>query len=119
VIDSRLREIHQGEWQGLQVADIVERYGNLFLARSENPWSVAPPGGETAFEVRVRMWIALSEIAARHPDGVIAIVSHGFALAVARTILTHAPAGSIWELVPANCTPLIMDWVCSGQNEPK
>lgn len=110
-IDARLREIHQGEWQGLQVTEIEARYERLFHRRTQDPWSIAPPGGETAIQVRLRVEAALSENAARHPSGTVVIVSHGFVLAVARTILdTAIDVEDIWKLVPENCTPYYVDW---------
>jgi broad specificity phosphatase PhoE len=109
-LDPRLREIHQGEWQGLRVEEIEARYSHVFHQRSQDPWEVAPPGGETAAQVRGRVKAALNEIAQRHPDGTVAIVSHGFTLAVARTLIADGCVENIWALVPENCAPLTVEW---------
>jgi broad specificity phosphatase PhoE len=109
-LDPRLREIHQGEWQGLLVSEIEARYQRLFHLRLQDPWSVAPPGGETAAAVRRRVAQALSEIAARRPNQTVAIVAHGFVVAVARTIAGEAEPVDIWKLVPENCVPIVVDW---------
>ena len=110
VLDPRLREIHQGEWQGLRVEEIEARYAHVFQMRSQDPWEVAPPGGETAQEVRQRVKTALDEIAQRHPGQAVAIVSHGFTLAVARTLIARGSVENIWSLVPENCTPFTVEW---------
>jgi len=109
-LDPRLREIHQGEWQGLLVTEIEARYERIFHLRRQDPWSMAPPGGETAADVRKRVVEALAELAARHPYETVAIVAHGFVLAVARAVNAGAAAEDIWKLVPENCTPIFIDW---------
>jgi broad specificity phosphatase PhoE len=101
-IDPRLREIDQGKWQGLLIEEIQTRYGEEFRRRRENPLEVAPPGGETALQVRERVLTAVKDIHAAHPDQTVAIVSHGFALAVIRAFFEAIPIGRVWDLVPGN-----------------
>jgi alpha-ribazole phosphatase len=101
-VDPRLREIHQGEWQGLLIAEIEARYAQEFERRKENPLLVAPPGGETASEVMERVVSAVREIGQRYDSQTVAIVSHGFAIAC---LVCHAqarPIEQIWDLVPDN-----------------
>jgi 2,3-bisphosphoglycerate-dependent phosphoglycerate mutase len=112
IIDPRWREIHQGEWQGMKVSQINERYGQEFQHRQSDPWAVAPPGGETAAQVRERVVAALSDVTARYPGGCVAVVSHGFVLAVARVLCCQLPLETVWELVPANCEPVKI--TCAG-----
>lgn len=109
-LDPRLREVDQGEWQGKRVLDIREQYADLFARRLADPWLVAPPGGESAAQVAERMKAALHQIVARHPGQVIAIVSHGFVLAVARVLAAGEPVERLFELVPDNCIPLEVQW---------
>lgn len=109
-LDQRLREIHQGEWQGLLVSEIESRYDRIFELRSQDPWNVAPPGGETALQVRARVAAAFCDIVNCHPGGVVAVVAHGFVLAVARTLPGTEAIENIWKLVPGNCSPIWMEW---------
>jgi broad specificity phosphatase PhoE len=102
VLDQRLREIHQGEWQGLLVQEIEARYAEGFQHRRTNPLTVAPPGGETAGQVRERALAAIHDILAVHPNGHVAIVSHGFTLAVLLTHFQKLPIDRVWDLVPVN-----------------
>lgn len=108
VLDPRLREIHQGEWQGMLVTDIRARYGQQFADRHSDPWRVAPPGGETAAQVRSRLEAALIGIRAAHPHGTVAVVTHGFIMAVARVVCDGAPVEDIWDLVPEHCAPFLL-----------
>lgn len=109
-LDVRLKEIDQGKWQGLQVQEIQERYSEIFYSRLQDPWNVAPPGGETAMQVRQRVAEALDSIARQHIGATVAIVAHGFVLAVARTIILGSSVESLWELVPENCDPIVARW---------
>jgi len=101
-VDARLREIHQGEWQGLLVDEIQARYGEIFHQRHRDPAAFAPPGGETAAQVKARLLEAIGEICRRHPDERVAIVSHGFALALLRTHFGNHPMTDVWGLIPEN-----------------
>jgi len=101
-LDARLREIHQGEWQGLLVSEIQQRYGEAFHARHANPLTVAPPGGETVLQVKERVIAALEDIITRHPAERVAVVSHGFALAVVQVHYKNLPIDQVWDLIPKN-----------------
>lgn len=102
ILDARLREIHQGEWQGLLVSEIEARYGEAFQRRRNDPYNVAPPGGETVEQVRQRVVQAFEDIIARHPGARVAVVSHGFALAVAQVHYQGLPTQQAWEMIPDN-----------------
>ncbi|MCL4528358.1 MAG: histidine phosphatase family protein [Chloroflexi bacterium] len=101
-IDRRLREIHQGEWQGMLVADIRSRYADHFERRRLDPLNIAPPGGETVAQVRSRVLAAVHEIVSQHPSETVAIVSHGFALAVILAEYQGHPIDNVWKLIPNN-----------------
>jgi broad specificity phosphatase PhoE len=107
--DRRLREIDQGEWQGLLVSEIERRYTQEFQARRDNPLAAAPPGGETARQVQERVLEAVYEILGRHPGGTVGIVSHGFALALVRVHFLGLPIQRVWELVPNNGEIIVLD----------
>ena len=101
-LDPRLREIHQGEWQGMLVSEIQARYSQEFRRRRENPLTVAPPGGETVIQVKERVVATIEDIAHRHPAERVAVVSHGFALAVIQVHYLGRPIKEVWEMIPEN-----------------
>jgi broad specificity phosphatase PhoE len=73
-IDPDLREIDQGDWEGLTVEEIRARWPDLWgPARHYN----ARPGGETPKQVRDRALLALQRIVANHPEGTVVVISHG------------------------------------------
>jgi broad specificity phosphatase PhoE len=102
-VDARLREINQGEWEGLLFSDIKARFNAEFAQRQADPLSVAPPGGETVGQVRDRALAAVKEIVANHPDGRVALVAHGLTLALIKAEFSNYPIAKVWDLIPSNC----------------
>ena len=100
--DVRLREIYQGEWQGLLVSEIQVRYPEKFQQRMTKPMSVVPPGGETALQVMERVVTALEEIRQGHSNETVAVVSHGFTIACLLTHYRNLPIEKVWSLMPEN-----------------
>ena len=73
-VDSRLRERDVGEWSGLRVAEINERWpGQLDAWR--NGALERPPGGERNDDLIARVTAGLHDLAER--PGVFAVVTHG------------------------------------------
>lgn len=73
-VDPDLREIDQGEWEGLETAAIGERWPELW---GEARHYSRRPGGESPGEVRARCMQALHRIVAAHPDDPVVVVTHG------------------------------------------
>jgi broad specificity phosphatase PhoE len=74
VADPDLREVDQGEWTGLHVDEIARRWPDLW---GDNRHHTTRPGGEGPQEVRKRALAALARIVEAHPEGSVAVVSHG------------------------------------------
>ncbi|TET80969.1 MAG: histidine phosphatase family protein [Anaerolineales bacterium] len=108
LIDPRLREIHQGEWEGMLFKDIRASYSQAWEQRARDPLLVAPPGGETVGQVRTRVLEALREILQQHPDGHLAIVSHGLVLALIKVHIAGLPIETVWDHIPNNAEPETM-----------
>jgi broad specificity phosphatase PhoE len=104
-LDPRLREIDQGEWEGMLFSDIRTRYSEVYEQRRHYPLEVAPPGGETVGQVRERVLEAVKEIIQQHPNRRIAIVSHGLALAIIKVHFRDLPIADVWNQIPRNAEP--------------
>jgi probable phosphoglycerate mutase len=102
--DRRLREIDQGEWEGLLLAEIQARYAEAFERRRLDPLATQPPGGETVGQVRQRVLEAIREIGRTYPGGSVAVVSHGLAIALIKVHLAQLPVESVWDHIPPNAS---------------
>jgi broad specificity phosphatase PhoE len=74
--DPRLREVNFGLWEGLTRAQINERFGGGFTKWLAGE-SSTPDGGESDEAMAERVLAALADIAARHGDGRVLVVTSG------------------------------------------
>ena len=77
--DSRLRETNLGEWQGLTVAQVEEKWPGAIAAWRSDP-AYTPPGGESRIEVVRRSRPVVDELDeeyADNPQGIVVMVAHG------------------------------------------
>lgn len=75
-LEQRLIDIDYGEWQGLSPDDVRERWPEALSAWYNAPHLARIPGGETLENLRLRTISAVHELAARHHDQTIVLVSH-------------------------------------------
>ncbi|HET7010527.1 MAG TPA: histidine phosphatase family protein [Anaerolineales bacterium] len=101
-LDPRLREIDLGEWEGMVFADIEKNQGALLARRRRDPMDTYPPGGEGIRSLVARVVPFLQEVLRRHPEALVALVSHGATLAAIKMYLLHLPVESVWDLEPEN-----------------
>jgi broad specificity phosphatase PhoE len=110
ILEPRLREINQGDWEGQLVQVIIARYAQLWQQRIVDPASVRPPGGETIGEVAKRVYIALDDITRLHPNDAVMIVSHGLTLATILCKDREIPIGMAYDMIPENADPIWVNW---------
>ncbi len=72
-----LREVSLGDWEGLTVETVVERYGDHYWRWLAAPGDHAPPGGEPMAALKMRVTAAVGAIQARHPAGRVLVVTRG------------------------------------------
>lgn len=70
-----LREQNYGAWEGLTHEEAQARDAAA-LAAWEADASVAPPSGESLIQMQSRVLAVADALAARHPDEMVALVSH-------------------------------------------
>ncbi len=75
-----LREVNGGVLENHTNAENEARYPGSMTTLRTDPTHFAPPEGETGREVWERVHAAVTKLVEKHPNGSIAIVSHGFAL---------------------------------------
>lgn len=81
VDDERLRERNVGHIAGMTGEEVEVQFPGLLKRWHENRM-VTPPGGEQPRDFWERVVAAFDDITARHPDGTVAVVTHGGVLAI-------------------------------------
>lgn len=80
-IRETLGEIRFGEWTGHYLQDLRDdplwKHYNAFRS------STRAPGGESMLDVQLRMVMEIESLRRQHPEGAVAIVSHGDAIRAA------------------------------------
>ncbi len=104
-VDPRLREIHQGAWEGMVMEDIRRGYPEEFERRAADPLASVPPGGESVRRVQERALQAVRDVLDRHPDEKVVLVSHGLVLALIRIHLLGLSPSVLWDSIPSHARP--------------
>ncbi len=95
-LDDRLMEMTWGHWDGLTAAEIEARDPELWQARIDDRWTVAPPGGgETQQAILDRAMAWLEDLA---PAARVVAVAHGALGRAIRTAYLGLPAAAMLEL---------------------
>ncbi len=113
-IEDRLREIHQGEWQGRNYAAVVAQFNLQPRAEPMEMWQMRAPGGESVAEVAVRMASAADAIARAHPGQAVLVFSHGLALATLVCQARGIPLSEVYAHIPANGQADCINWPAGG-----
>ena len=92
VDDDRLRERNVGHIAGMTGEEVEVEFPGL-LKRWRQSRMVTPPGGEEPRDFWERVMAAFENIAARHPEGTVAVVTHGGVLATYMGHLLGLEAG--------------------------
>ena len=71
-----LREISHGHWEGLTRKEVEDRFPEEYTAWEADPFTFAPPGGESGISVLARALPVIREIVVNHRDKNVLVVSH-------------------------------------------
>ncbi|MBI3965875.1 MAG: histidine phosphatase family protein [Chloroflexi bacterium] len=78
IADPDLRELNQGDCEGLTSEELRAQFADLLKEWRAAPALVRLPGGECLSELAERSRAAVERILIRHPSGSVAVVSHNF-----------------------------------------
>jgi broad specificity phosphatase PhoE len=70
------REISHGHWEGMKRRDAEEKFPDEMAEWEKDPYTFAPPGGESGLAVTARALPALIDLVRDHPGEKILVVSH-------------------------------------------
>jgi broad specificity phosphatase PhoE len=121
--DPRLRERRYGDWEGLTMAEIAERFPAAYARRTSQ--QDIGHGVEAPADVMKRMGEVLREAAEATPGGTTVVVTHGGAARYGMFELLGWPAerlGSVAALTNCHYTELRLDptrgWMLYAHNVP-
>jgi broad specificity phosphatase PhoE len=76
-----LRELNQGEFEGLTFPELLENHAEFLQQWLRDPADLRIPAGESMRELQARAWAELEEIVKKHNDGNVVVVSHNLCIA--------------------------------------
>jgi len=79
-VEPNLTEIDAGELEGAPVGELVSFLDQLSTGDSQTETIFEAYGGESLAAVHQRAWSTIQRLIERHPDGVLAVVSHFFVI---------------------------------------
>jgi alpha-ribazole phosphatase len=95
--ETRLREMHFGEWEGLTWVEIQQRVPIAADDWSQILLETGPPGGESLPQFATRIQEAAEEIIKAYPDETVLLVAHGGTLMVLICLLLKHPIDKYWQ----------------------
>ena len=101
-IDS-LNDIDCGEWQGLTLKEVHNKYGDIYQDWLDTPEQVKIPGGESLEDVRKRVLPFVQDAVMRCGEGKIILVSHRVVCKVLICALLRLDNSSFWSFKMDTC----------------
>jgi probable phosphomutase (TIGR03848 family) len=103
-------EVRYGDWEGMAISALQSR--KMWHVVQHYPSRASFPNGETMREVQVRAVNAIEELAARHPRGLVVVVSHAdlIKMVVAHFMGTHLDNFQRIVISPASITTLMLGY---------
>ncbi len=105
-----LNDMNFGEWQGLAVKEIEQRWPDTGRAWLRAPHTVTFPNGESLQDLRQRSVAAVLELAERHADSDVVVVAH----TVVNRVLLLAALGldnsNYWRIGQDTCAINLLRW---------
>ncbi len=108
--DCRLREISQGEVEGMLFSDVIQRFENALADRTRDPVNSRLPGGESVAELAARFLECVDEIASIKHDYPVLVVAHGLAIATMLCQARGYPMETVHSHIQENATAEIIQW---------
>ena len=92
-----LKEMGVGEWEGLLVSEIDEKYPGWYDIWRTAPTKINLKGGEPFTETRKRAWKTFWEIVKKHEGKTVLIVSHMMCISSILLTVAGIPLDDIWK----------------------
>jgi probable phosphoglycerate mutase len=119
-IESDLREVHLGEWEGGYFRKMAAEAHPAFAEMDATQEWGAIPGAETSASLRSRVRSALTRLHQRHPNERVVAVSHGGAIGAALAEATGAASLAFSATDNASIARLVIvgdRWIVRSYND--
>ena len=95
--DDRLRELNFGDWEGKHYRELKVRYKEA-LEKWGSDWrKSAPPGGESFFEIYIRVKSSIEDILKEYRGKKVLIVSHQGTMRIIPLVLLGLTEDAYWS----------------------
>ncbi len=101
-ITPHLNDLNFGEWEGLQVEEVKQKYPRPFQLWAVQPEKVQLPGGETLDEVRDRSMKVVHGATVSH-SGTVVLVTHRVVIKVLVCALLGLDNSHFWNVMVDTC----------------
>jgi phosphoserine phosphatase len=92
-----MQNLNHGLWQGMLIDEVKRKQPTVYRQWQEQPECMRPPGGETIGEARQRVKAAITKIARKHKDDVVALVVPEPLASMVRAELRSDELGDLWR----------------------
>jgi probable phosphoglycerate mutase len=114
VVDN-FRECDFGEWDGLTLAEVRERWP-AELSEWLGSMSIAPPGGESFEQLRTRVLAARQHVLDTYPGEDVLVVAHVSPIKVLVGMAIDAPLSSMYRMELPPCSLTTLAWFPDGNS---
>lgn len=112
-----LRERFLGEWEGLSLQEVQEKYADLLALYRSDPVRYNPPRAETFLDLQKRVSQAIEKIAEDHPQETVVVVCHGGPIRVFIAWVLQMPLNLIRRLqIVKNCSITVVHYTGYAEN---
>ena len=115
VLETGLRELDIGIWEGKTWAELMEKYPLEWQARIADIVNYRVPGGESLSDLHTRIMPVINAIVERHRGGNVLVVAHGGANRVILLDAAGAPLSSLFNIEQDYCCLNIIDYFADGK----
>jgi broad specificity phosphatase PhoE len=102
--DTRLNEMHFGDWQGKTYAELLESDPAALARWESDRLNGAPPNGESFQMLADRVQAAYLAIRSKHADQTVLVAGHGGSLQVLIVLALELPPETFWKMRLSNAS---------------
>lgn len=95
--DDRLRELNFGDWEGLHHSEVKEKHKEAWENWGKDWKNAAPPGGESFFEIYIRVKSCIEDILKEYKGKKVLVVSHQGTMRIIPMILLGLTEEAYWS----------------------